>query len=66
MMAQMMQEAIYKAKGQTVKDVIAHDPYGYDKGFTLKFESGLVLEINPASYKVGDLLSKRIAVKEGN
>ncbi len=65
-MAQMMQEAILKAKGQTVKEVLAHDPYGYDRGFTLEFESGLILEVLPASYKVGQDLAKRLRVKEGS
>ena len=65
-MAQMMQEAIYKATGQTVKEVLAHDPYGYDRGFTLKFESGLILEVLPASYKVDRGLAKRLAIREGS
>ena len=60
----MISEDIMKAEGQVVKKVIAHDPFGYDRGFTLEFESGLTLEIEPASYPVGDGWANRISIKK--
>ena len=60
----MISEDITKAEGQVVKKVIAHDPVGYDQGFTLEFESGLILEVEPASYPVGDGWADRISIKE--
>ncbi len=60
----MISEDIMKAEGQTVKKVTAHDPFGYDRGFTLEFESGLILEVEPASYSVGVGWADRISIKE--
>ncbi len=60
----MISGDIMKAQGQGVKKVIAHDPFGYDMGFTLEFKSGLVLVIEPASYAVGDSWADRISIKE--
>lgn len=61
----MISKDIMKAEGQTVKEIVAHDPFGYDRGFTLKFESGLTLEVEPASYPVGEEWEDRISIKEG-
>ena len=60
----MISKDIMKAEGQEVKKVIAHDCFGYDRGFTLEFESGLTLEVGPASYLVGDGWADRISIKE--
>jgi len=53
-----------KAEGQTVKKVTAHDPFGYDRGFILEFESGLTLEVEPVSCPLGDGWADRISIKE--
>ena len=36
---------VYLCKGKTIKNVIAGDPLGYDRNFTIKFTDGTELEI---------------------
>lgn len=44
---------IYSAKGKTIKEIYAHDPFGYDRGFSLEFTDGTYLEVMPMQYKHG-------------
>jgi len=57
----MLQDAILKAEGQTVKKVLAYDHVGYDRGFTLEFENGLTLAVYPITIQGPD---SRVEIKE--
>ena len=58
----MLQEEILKAEGQKVKKVLAWDHVGYDRGFTLEFESGLTLDVSPTLVQGPDV---RLTIEEG-
>jgi hypothetical protein len=60
----MIEDSILKAKGQTVKNIIALDPMGYDKGFILEFENGLVLEVDNSCYSIQGAQHHQISIKE--
>ena len=51
----------FNAKGKTIKNVIAYDALGYDRGFELVFTDGSKLEITPRDMPAG--LDGRIKIK---
>ena len=61
----MIAAEIYEAKGKTIKDVIAHDPFGYDCGFTLEFTDRTRLSITPTSYCFKTCHIVRINIERG-
>lgn len=43
----MIADIIYQTKSKTIEDVIALDPFGYDRGFILKFTDGEKIIVEP-------------------
>ena len=60
----MIEDTILEAEGKTITKIIAHDIFGYDKGFTLEFSDGLILEIDPKVFPF--ITDPRITIKKTN